>query len=508
MSVQVVAGDADDDPLTYSATNLPDGIAIDPASGLISGAATGTGAYDVTVTVTDNDEGTRSKQFQWLVFGEGLGGIRRDWWTGIGGVNVADLTGNANYPGNPTGTDIIPQFETPTNILDNYGTRVHGYLVPETTGQYTFWLATDDGGELWLSTDADPANRQLIATVPGWTAPRQWTKFPEQQSAPVTLQAGQSYFIEALMKEGGGGDNLAVGWQGPGQGTIAVIPGAYLSTSPITATSSPEASGLHAGIAAGVTSSWQTVSLPSVYDNAVVVATPRLMPGDAPVVTRVRNVGPDSFELRVQNPGDLVAPAPTDVHYVVAEAGIYAGNGVRFEAGVRTIDSADHDASWTPVTHAYQQAYTNPVVLGQVMSANDDRFSVFWASDGSQTNPPTASAVAIGLHVAEDPQTTRAAEQVGYLVFETGAGEVGGFRFEAALGPDTIEGAGNAPPYIYTTGIDGQIGIVSAAAMDGGNGGWPVLFGADAVGTNVLGLAYDEDQVNDSERAHITEQAA
>lgn len=509
VSVQVVAGDADDDPLVYSATNLPPGLGIDAATGLITGSATANGTYSVTITVNDNDEGSRSKTFEWLVFGEGLGGIRRDWWTGIGGTAVTALTNNANYPDNPSGTDIIGQFETPTNILDNYGTRVHGYLVPTQTGDYTFWIASDDGGELWLSTDDDPANRQLIASVPGWASPRQWNKFPEQQSATISLQAGESYFVEALMKEGGGGDNLAVAWQGPGQSAPQVIPGAYLSTSPVAAPATPPAaSKLHAEVITGVTAGWQTVALPQVYDEAVVIATPQLLPGAPPVVTRVRNVTGTSFELRIQNPGDLSTPQPTDVHVVVVEAGAYSGNGMQFEAGVRTIDSADHDASWTPVTHAYAQSYTAPVVLGQVMSANDSRYSVFWASDGSQQNPPTAASVAIGFHVAEDPQTTRAAEQVGYLILETGTGQIGDFEFAAGLGADLIEGVDNAPPYTYDLPIDASIAVLSAAAMDGGNGGWPVLWGANAVEGATIGIAYDEDQINDPERVHITEQAA
>ena len=31
----------------------------------------------------------------------------------------------------------------------------------------------------------------------------------------MTLEAGKSYYIEALLKEGGGNDHLSVAWQGP-----------------------------------------------------------------------------------------------------------------------------------------------------------------------------------------------------------------------------------------------------------------------------------------------------
>ena len=70
-------------------------------------------------------------------------------------------------------------------------------------------VASDDGGELWFGSS--DASAQVVATVPGWTSPRQWDKFKEQTSAPQTLRAGVYYFIRALANEGGGGDNLAVG---------------------------------------------------------------------------------------------------------------------------------------------------------------------------------------------------------------------------------------------------------------------------------------------------------
>ena len=40
-----------------------------------------------------------------------------------------------------------------------------------------------------------------------------------------SLVAGQKYYIEALVKEGGGGDHLSIGWTGPGFSEITVITG-------------------------------------------------------------------------------------------------------------------------------------------------------------------------------------------------------------------------------------------------------------------------------------------
>ena len=139
-----------------------------------------------------------------------------------------DLTSDINYPTNPNGRALITSFEGPTNWADYYGTRIRGYLYPPADGNYTFWIASDDAGSLRLSTDDDPCHAVQIAYVANWTDSRQWNKEGNQQSSPKPLLARHKYYIEALQKEGGGGDNIAVAWQGPGI-TQQVIDGAYLS---------------------------------------------------------------------------------------------------------------------------------------------------------------------------------------------------------------------------------------------------------------------------------------
>lgn len=161
--------------------------------------------------------------------GGGAGPVLREYWTGIGGTAVADLTQQPGFPGSPSGTSWEANLEAPTDWADNYGTRLRAYLMAPADGAYTFWISGDDNCELYLSTDEWPANKVRIAWVPGWTSSREWTKYAEQQSAPIVLAAGHSYYIEALQKEGNGGDNLAVGWSIPGGGVEQPIPGARLS---------------------------------------------------------------------------------------------------------------------------------------------------------------------------------------------------------------------------------------------------------------------------------------
>ncbi|MBC8471970.1 MAG: hypothetical protein H8D56_21120 [Planctomycetes bacterium] len=166
--------------------------------------------------------------------GQGTGTILREVWEEINGTNVPDLTNNPLYPDNPTFSDELTLFETPTDFADNFGSRVYGYLHPATSGDYTFWIATDDSSDLLLSTDDDPANAVVIAGVDGWCPARAFdgeagAPGTRQMSAPITLVGGQKYYIEGIYKEGGGGDNLAVAWQGPDSPERTVIDGSFLS---------------------------------------------------------------------------------------------------------------------------------------------------------------------------------------------------------------------------------------------------------------------------------------
>ena len=230
-SLQLTASAPAGITLAYSATGLPPGLGINGATGRISGTPTSSGVFSVRATASGGGL-SASQDFTWTVLlaNTGSGTILREWWLNIGpGMDVIDLTSNPAFPNSPTGRDQRTSFETPTDWADNMGQRVRGYVHPPVTGQYRFWIASDDGSSLLLSTSRDPASATEIASAPDWTSPREWTRFPQQASVLITLQAGQSYYIEALMKEGGGGDNLAVAWAVPGTTTPVVIAGQYLS---------------------------------------------------------------------------------------------------------------------------------------------------------------------------------------------------------------------------------------------------------------------------------------
>ncbi len=124
---------------------------------------------------------------------------------------------------------LLNSFETAVNDgINNYGQKVSGFFIPPVTTNYTFFVTSDDQSDLYISTDADPANKRLVAQETVWSNTRDWTtddgggvisqKRSDQWTnsagiAPYTngipLVAGQMYYIEGDHFQGGGGDNFA-----------------------------------------------------------------------------------------------------------------------------------------------------------------------------------------------------------------------------------------------------------------------------------------------------------
>ncbi len=151
-------------------------------------------------------------------------GIYRELWTNLNssvGNTLAALTNTTDNPGWPNSpvasyTHVFTNFETEINVAMNYfGQRLRTFVVPPTNGLYTFWIASDDTSQLYLSTNENPAAMQPIASQTTYTASEQWTEFANQQSAPIYLQGGCRYYLEARMQQGNGGENLSVRWQLP-----------------------------------------------------------------------------------------------------------------------------------------------------------------------------------------------------------------------------------------------------------------------------------------------------
>lgn len=195
------------------------------------------GDHQVMLTVTDDDGliGQAVKVITVLDPAPPLcvgatGSIRREYWGGITGGNVSDLINSPNYPDNPTTVTFPTSFQVAPSANNDFGTRMRGYIIAPTTGNYVFTCTSDDASAVYLSPNAEPQYKQLICSVPGWTGETEYDKYPTTQvSAPVHLVAGRYYYVEMLQKEGAGGDHLALRWQTPTNGNRVVVPGSALA---------------------------------------------------------------------------------------------------------------------------------------------------------------------------------------------------------------------------------------------------------------------------------------
>jgi uncharacterized membrane protein YozB (DUF420 family) len=162
----------------------------------------------------------------------GEGSVMREYWLNVAGFGPQDLLADADYPNAPTGCDYLRAIDAPYAFGTDFGQRIRGFIVPPTTGEYTFWIASDNGGDFLLSTDTNAANAVRVAYVDmaDYSNRYSYDEHDSQESAPIRLEAGQQYYFEVLHKQDGSGqDQVSVAWAGPGI-ERQVISGAYLIT--------------------------------------------------------------------------------------------------------------------------------------------------------------------------------------------------------------------------------------------------------------------------------------
>ena len=143
--------------------------------------------------------------------------LLRQVWNGCSSLDA--LLSLSTYPDSPDETSSLSSFLSPIDCADNYSQRISGFIVPPISGNYFFWVCSDDSSQLFLSTDSNPENVRQIAYLDGWSSPYEWEKYPSQKSTAITLSANTPYYIEAIQAEADGGDHLMVQWSLP-NGTL------------------------------------------------------------------------------------------------------------------------------------------------------------------------------------------------------------------------------------------------------------------------------------------------
>lgn len=152
------------------------------------------------------------------------------------------IVDDPNYPKFPAKRVFLTSFTTSpdhSNFAETFGGRLSGWLTPTVSGQYRFFIRSDDNSRLFLSSTSDASQAVQIADEPGccnaFLEPLNGEGNPNTQtSEPQDLVAGQTYFIYAVYKEGGGGDFCEVAWRKEGDATPAAnllpIPGTFIKS--------------------------------------------------------------------------------------------------------------------------------------------------------------------------------------------------------------------------------------------------------------------------------------
>lgn len=222
-----------------TAGNTGGAFAIDATTGQLSVALAGllnaTTAPTYSLTIRSTDNGTPSLNGTGTVTvsvraaaGISETGIVQEIWTGINGTPISNLTSNSNYPHKPTLRRALTSFDSGADYADNYGSRIRALFIPPTSDSYRFYIASDDASSLLFSNNATGSGAAQIASVSGWVARNAYTANASQTSTVRTLVAGQAVYLEALHKEGGGGDHVSVAYTNSTDTTPTVIPSSML----------------------------------------------------------------------------------------------------------------------------------------------------------------------------------------------------------------------------------------------------------------------------------------
>lgn len=157
------------------------------------------------------------------------GKVQVYYFNNVSGSSVDAMTSLESYPDDPDQVVEIDKLEVLEGRGDEYGALIRGFIIPQVSGDYQFFVSSDDQSQFFLSDTATPGDAAPIASVTGFTSQRQYEKYSSQSSPLQPLQAGKRYYFELRFKEGARSDHFSVAWEGPGI-TRQVITSEYIAT--------------------------------------------------------------------------------------------------------------------------------------------------------------------------------------------------------------------------------------------------------------------------------------
>jgi hypothetical protein len=251
-STLVAANFAIDNGITVSATKVVSSTKVE----LITSKQIEDKDYILTVNNLEDTVGNKiasNSKVRFHSFVYTVGKMTYSVWTDLAGTVVTDLTGSAVYTNSPNLVQYLTSYESPVDWSATFGAVISGFIVPKTSGDYVFFVNSDDASELYLSTDETADKLKLIAMEASWSGTRNWvsvggapstvedkrsdmfagTKWPT--GATISLVAGKRYATQLIYKEGGGGDEGQATWKlasdaDPVNGDASLLTGSLIAT--------------------------------------------------------------------------------------------------------------------------------------------------------------------------------------------------------------------------------------------------------------------------------------
>ena len=170
---------------------------------------------------------SKKNQFKPVVK-EKEGVLLEEIWENVKGSDLASISGSKKFKSQkPDQSSYLTSASSKEGIGDNYIRRLHGYLHPPISGDYIFWIYSDDYSSLRINSNGmNPQGAKEILNV---TQAMSKTWDSNRKSSKIKLTAGQKYNFEIIHKEGNGGDFVAVGWTLPDGKMERPIPGIRFS---------------------------------------------------------------------------------------------------------------------------------------------------------------------------------------------------------------------------------------------------------------------------------------
>lgn len=244
-----------------------------------------------------------------------------------------------------------------------------------------------------------------------------------------------------------------------------------------------------------LTHKWQTVALDETYENPVVIVSDPTFNGADPAAVRLRKVGGNTFQIRLQEPNYKDGQHTSEsVSYLVMEAGDWTlADGTRIAAGTHTtnrLTSAGFDSVELDGFGA------TPTVLSQVQTFN--------GRDWVTTRTQGQSVGGFQLAMQEEEALNKGGhtnETIGWLAIDSGV---------TSAGDTLMQGGTTSQSYNndfarakFGSEFDSAPALI--AKLSSFNGADTANLRLDDISRTGFGVGVHEEQSLDSELAHTNE---